>query len=178
MLEIMCHCKQPEEGELMIMRGFLSTKTIGFNGGKKMKDEDVRIGMKVQKKGHRTNVYTVIGKNVYKNKPFYVIKNIKNCIEEEIPPWGLEPYLDIEQTAEQLSKAIDNLKDTLSQQLQPLIDFVAKNKDTFEKFVEESKEEKLEKEIEEAFAECFEKASSYSLRTCFRAGFLAGRESK
>ena len=47
-----------------------------------------------------------------------------------------------------------------------------------EKLVEESREEKLEKEIREAFDEYIKNGCSWSLQTCFRGGFLAGRESK
>lgn len=144
-----------------------------------MKDEDVRIGMKVTVLGVE-DVCVVVYEKDYKtmNGNVYTLKNEKTGKKMTINACDFEPYIDIELTAEQLSKAIDNLKDTLSQQLQPLIDFVAKNKDTFEKLVEKSKEEKLEEEIREAFAVYTNKECSYSLQTCFRAGFLAGRKSK
>lgn len=144
-----------------------------------MKEEYVRIGMKVTVQGVE-GVCLVVNEKDYKTKNgnVYTLKNEKTGKKITLNACDFEPYIDTELIAEQLSKAIDNLKDTLYQQLQPLIDFVAKNKDTFEKLVEESKEEKQEKEIREAFAEYINKVCSYSLQTCFRAGFLAGRESK
>lgn len=142
-----------------------------------MKEEDVRNGMKVTVLGVE-DVCIVVNEKDYKTKKgnVYTLQNDKTGEKILKNACDFEPYIDIELTAEQLRKDIDNIKEALSQHL--LIDFVAKNKDTFEKLVEESKEEKLEKEIREAFAEYTNKVSSYSLQTCFRAGFLAGRESK
>jgi topoisomerase IA-like protein len=144
-----------------------------------MKDKDVRIGMKVTVQGIE-DVCIVVYEKDYKTKNgnVYTLQNEKTGKKMTLNACDFEPYIDIEQTAGQLIKAIDNIKDTLSQQLQLFIDYVAKNKDTIEKLVEESKEEKLEKEIMEAFDEYIKKVCSYSLETCFRAGFLAGRESK
>jgi gas vesicle protein len=140
-----------------------------------MKEEDVRIGMKVTVQGVE-DVCIVACEKDYKTKngKVYTLRNEKTWKKMTLNACDFEPYIDTELIAEQLSKAIDNLKDTLAQQLQPLIDYVVKNKDTIEK----SKEEKLEKEIEEAFDAYNKKTCSYSLQTCFRAGFLAGRESK
>lgn len=144
-----------------------------------MKDEDVRIGMKVTVQGVEDVCIVVYEKNYETHHGnVYTLQNEKTGKKITINACDFEPYIDTELMAEQLSKAIDNLKDTLSQQLQPLIDFVAKNKDTFEKLVEESMEEKLEKEIREAFSEYIKNGCSWSLQTCFRDGFLAGRESK
>jgi predicted transcriptional regulator len=140
-----------------------------------MKDKDVRIGMKVTVQGVE-GVCIVVYEKDYKTKNgnVYTLQNEKTGKKMTLNACDFEPYIDTELMADQLSKAIDNLKDTLSQQLQPLIDYVVKNKDT----IEESKEEKLEKEIMEAFAEYIKNGCSWSLQTCFRAGFLAGRESK
>jgi predicted transcriptional regulator len=141
-----------------------------------MKDKDVRIGMKVTVKGIE-DVCIVVYEKDYKtmNGNVYTLQNEKTGKKITINACDFEPYIDTELMAEQLSKAIDNLKDTLSQQLQPLIDYVVKNKDTIEK----SKEEKLEKEIMEAFEEWAGKNTSEgSVKIAFRAGFLAGRESK
>jgi topoisomerase IA-like protein len=142
-----------------------------------MKEEDVRIGMKVTVQGIE-DVCIVVYEKDYKTKngKVYTLQNEKTGKKMTLNACDFEPYIDIDLTAEQLRKDIDKIKEALSQHL--LIDFVAKNKDTFEKLVEESKKEKLEKEIEEAFAEYLKKVCSYSLETCFRAGFLAGRESK
>ena len=144
-----------------------------------MKDEDVRIGMKVTVKGV-DDVCIVVYEKDYrtKNGNVYTLQNEKTGKKMTLNACDFEPYIDTDMMAEQLSKAMGNLKDTLYQQLQPLIDFVAKNKDTIEKLVEESNEEKLEKEIREAFDEYTNKVCSYSLQACFRDGFLAGRESK
>jgi predicted transcriptional regulator len=141
-----------------------------------MKDKDVRIGMKVTVQGVE-GVCIVVYEKDYKtmNGNVYTLQNEKTGKKITINACDFEPYIDTELMAEQLSKAIDNLKDTLSQQLQPLIDYVVKNKDTIEK----SKEEKLEKEIMEAFEEWAGKNTSEgSVKIAFRAGFLAGRESK
>jgi topoisomerase IA-like protein len=142
-----------------------------------MKDKDVRIGMKVTVQGIE-DVCIVVYEKDYKTKNgnVYTLQNEKTGKKMTLNACDFEPYIDIDLTAEQLRKDIDKIKEALSQHL--LIDFVAKNKDTFEKLVEESKEEKLEKEIMEAFDEYTNKECSYSLQTCFRAGFLAGRESK
>jgi hypothetical protein len=142
-----------------------------------MKDKDVRIGMKVTVQGVE-DVCIVACEKDYKTKNgnVYTLQNEKTGKKITLNACDFEPYIDIGLTAEQLRKDIDKIKEALSQHL--LIDFVAKNKDTFEKLVEESKEEKLEKEIEEAFAEYIKNGCSWSLQTCFRAGFLAGRESK
>ena len=145
-----------------------------------MKDKDVRIGMKVTVQGIE-DVCIVVYEKDYKTKNgnVYTLQNEKTGKKMTLNACDFEPYIDTELMVEQLSKAIDNLKETLSQQLQPLIDFVAKNKDTIEKLVEESKEEKLEKEIMEAFEEWAGKnTSECSVKIAFRAGFLAGRESK
>jgi topoisomerase IA-like protein len=144
-----------------------------------MKDKDVRIGMKVTVQGVE-DVCIVVYEKDYKTKNgnVYTLQNEKTGKKMTLNACDFEPYIDIELIAEQLSKAIDNLKDTLAQQLQLFIDYVAKNKDTIEKPAEERKEEKLEKEIREAFAEYIKNGCSWSLQTCFRDGFLAGRESK
>lgn len=145
-----------------------------------MKDKDVRIGMKVTVQGVE-GVCIVVYEKDYKTKNgnVYTLQNEKTGKKMTLNACDFEPYIDIEQMEEQLSKAMDNLKDTLSQQLKPLIDFVAKNKDTIEKLLEESKEEKLEIEIREAFEEWAGKNTSEgSVKIAFRAGFLAGRESK
>jgi hypothetical protein len=144
-----------------------------------MKEEDVRIGMKVTVQGVE-GVCVVVYEKDYKTKNgnVYTLQNEKTGKKITINACDFEPYVDIDLMADQLSKAIDNLKDTLSQQLQLFIYYKAKNKDTFEKLVEESKEEKLEKEIMEAFDAYIKNGCSWSLQTCFRAGFLAGRESK
>src|SRR5574344_2814209 len=138
-----------------------------------MKDKDVRIGMKVTVQGVE-DVCIVVYEKDYKTKNgnVYTLQNEKTGKKMTINACDFEPYIDIYLIAEQLRKDIDNIKEALSQHL--LIDFVAKNKDTFEKLVEESKEEKLEKEIMEAFDEYTNKVCSFSLQTCFRAGFLAG----
>jgi len=134
-----------------------------------MKEEDVRIGMKVTVQGVE-GVCIVVYEKDYKTKNgnVYTLQNEKTGKKMTLNACDFEPYVDIELMAEQLCKA----------RLQPLIDFVAKTKDTFEKLVEESRKENLEKEIEEAFSEYTNKECSYSLQACFRAGFLAGRESK
>jgi topoisomerase IA-like protein len=143
-----------------------------------MKDKDVRIGMKVTVQGVE-DVCIVVYEKDYKTKNgnVYTLQNEKTGKKITINACDFEPYIDIELMTKQLRKDIDNIKEALSQYL--LIDFVAKNKDTFEKLVEESKEEKLEKEIEEAFEEWAGKNTSEgSVKIAFRAGFLAGRESK
>jgi topoisomerase IA-like protein len=110
-----------------------------------------------------------------KNGNVYTLQNEKTGKKMTLNACDFEPYIDIELTAEQLRKDIDKIKEALSQHL--LIDFVAKNKDTFEKLVEESKEEKLEKEIREAYEEWAGKNTSEgSVKIAFRAGYIAGRE--
>jgi topoisomerase IA-like protein len=143
-----------------------------------MKEEDVRIGMKVTVQGVE-DVCIVVYEKDYKTKNgnVYTLQNEKTGKKITLNACDFEPYIDIDLTAEQLRKDIDKIKEALSQHL--LIDFVAKNKDTFEKLVEESKEEKLEKEIREAYGEWAGKNTSEgSVKIAFRAGFLAGRESK
>lgn len=144
-----------------------------------MKEERVRIGMKVTVQGVE-DVCIVVYEKDYKTKNgnVYTLQNEKTGKKMTLNACDFEPYIDTELMAEQLIKDIGNIKEALTQQLQLFIDFVAKNKDTIEKLVEKSKEEKLEKEIEDAFAEYTNKVCSYSLQACFRDGFLAGRESK
>lgn len=148
-----------------------------------MKEEDVRIGMKVTVQGVE-DVCIVVYEKDYKTKNgnVYTLQNEKTGKKMTLNACDFEPHIDTDLIAEQLDKAIEHIKETVAEYFKPLFEgliaFVEKNKDTIEKLVEESKEEKLEKEIREAFDEYTNKECSYSLQTCFRAGFFAGRESK
>jgi predicted transcriptional regulator len=136
-----------------------------------MKDEDVRIGMKVTVQGVE-DVCIVVYEKDYKTKNgnVYTLQNEKTGKKMTLNACDFEPYIKMTEKEKKLHKQIEELSTEnimLRKHIQSLIDFI-----------EESKEEKLEKEIREAFAEYIKNGCSWSLQTCFRDGFLAGRESK
>ena len=111
-----------------------------------MKEQDVRIGMKVKLNGTGDDCVVLSEKDyrtMYGN--VYTVKNIKTGKKITVNAYDLEPYIDIENEPQNLSDANNN----------------------------------IEEEIQKAFEEHVKKyGNDFSLFSCYKSGYLAGRESK
>ena len=110
-----------------------------------MKEQDVRIGMKV-----RTictgGGYVVLSKKDYSTMygNVYTLKNIKTGGKITLNACDFERYID-----------------------------------AIEEFTKKTEKERLEEEIQKSFEEHVKKyGNDFSLFSCYKAGYLSGRESK
>ena len=111
-----------------------------------MKEEDVRIGMKVKLNGTGGD-YVVLSEKDYRTLygNVYTLENIKTWIKITLNACDFEPYIDIENEPQNLSDANNN----------------------------------IEEEIQKSFEEHVKKyGNDFSLFSCYKAGYLAGRKGK
>ena len=63
--------------------------------------------------------------------------------------------------------------------LATLQEFAEKNRDAIEEFAKKTEKERLDEEIQKTFEEHVKKyGNDFSLFSCYKAGYIAGRESK
>ena len=140
-----------------------------------MKEEDVRIGMKVRTK-YTGDDYVVLSEKDYHTLygNVYTIKNIKTGEKINLYACDFEPYIDIQEAADALNRAFNNLAKTLTKTLQPLID--ALSRPEVAKALEALGKDKgnLMEEISKAFEEFRVSGTPYSSFTIFEAGYHAG----
>jgi len=143
-----------------------------------MKEQDVRIGMKVKLNGTGDDCVVLSEKDyrtMYGN--VYTVKNIKTGKKITVNAYDLEPYIDILEIADSLNRAFNNLAETLTKTLQPLIDALSRPEvaNALEALGKESvKEKTLREEISKAFEEFRVSGTPYSSFTIFEAGYHAG----
>ncbi len=111
-----------------------------------MKEEDVRIGMKVKLNGTGGD-YVVLSEKDYRTLygNVYTLENIKTWIKITLNACDFEPYID-----------------------------------AIEEFTKKTEEkERIDEEIQKAFESHVKKhGTDFSLFSCYKAGFIAGREGK
>ena len=140
-----------------------------------MKDEDVTIGMKVRIKGTE-DACIILNEKDYRTAfgNVYSVISTKTGRKKTLNACDFEPYIDIQETADALNKAFNNLTETLTKTLQPLIDApsrpeVAKTLEALGK-----DKENLREEISNAFEEFCVSGTPYSSFNIFEAGYRAG----
>ena len=161
-----------------------------------MKEQDVRIGMKVvphaKTTGKEFQECPAWNTAKYINQPYLYVSSVKYkkegksmlCISENggtgsfYNHTDFEPYIDTQEIAEALNKAFNKLTETLANVLQPLID--APSRPEVAKALEAQEKDKgnPREEISKAFEEFRVSGTPYSSFTIFEAGYRAGRESK
>ena len=88
-----------------------------------------------------------------------------------------EQYIDIQEAADALNRAVNNLAEKLTRTLQPLIEWIScpEVAKALEAQAKESvKEKTLREEISNAFEEFCVSGTPYSSFTIFEAGYRAG----
>lgn len=158
-----------------------------------MKEQDVRIGMKVVphdktagQKGLKKSTIWEVAKDdslnyLYvrgKDEGAFILSNKENYgIAEIFNACDFEPYIDTQEAADALNRAINNLVETLTKTLQPLIDALSRPEvaKAIEALGKESvKEKTLREEISKACEEFMVSGTPYSSFTIFAAGYRAG----
>ena len=158
-----------------------------------MKEQDVRIGMKVVphdktagQKGLKKSTIWEVAKDdrlnyLYvrgKEDGVFILSNEENYgIGELFNPCDFEPYIDIQEAADALNRAFTTLAETLTKTLQPLINALSRPEvaNALEALAKESvKEKTLREEISNAFEEFRVSGTPYSSFTIFEAGYRAG----
>ena len=181
-----------------------------------MKEQDVRIGMKVvphdktagQKGLKKSTIWEVAKEDslnyLYvrgKEDGVFILSNEENYgIGELFNPCDFEPYIDTQEAADALNRAINNLTETLTKTLQPLIDALSRPEvvkeleaqakdecpDTLEgadramwynnkkEREQEKQREAVVKAVVKAYKEFRVSGTPYSSFTIFEAGYHAG----
>ena len=138
-----------------------------------MKDEDVIIGMKVRIKGTE-DACIILNEKDYRTAfgNVYSVISTKTGRKKTLNACDFEPYIDIQEAADALNRAINNLTETLAKTLQPLID--ALSRPEVAKALEALGKENIREEISKAFEEFRASGTPYSSFTIFEAGYRAG----
>jgi len=143
-----------------------------------MKEQDVRYGMKVRMSGIEDPCIVINDKgftSIYGK--VYTVQRIKTGEKINLNACDFEPYIDIPETADALNRAFNNLAETLTKTLQPLIEWISRPEvaKALEALAKESvKEKTLREEISNAFEEFCVSGAPYSSFTIFEAGYHAG----
>ena len=140
-----------------------------------MKEKDVIIGMKLKLNGTGDDCVVLSEKDyrtMYGN--VYTVINIKTGRKKTLNACDFEPYIDTQEIADALNKAFNNLAETLTKTLQPLID--ALSRPDVAKALDALGKDKgnLMEEISKAFEEFRVSGTPYSSFTIFEAGYHAG----
>ena len=143
-----------------------------------MKDEDVIIGMKVRIKGTE-DACIILNEKDYRTAfgNVYSVISTKTGRKKTLNACDFEPYIDTQETADALNRAFNNLTETLTKTIQPLIDALSRPEvaKALEALAKESvKEKTLREEISSAFEEFRVSGTPYSSFTIFEAGYHAG----
>jgi len=140
-----------------------------------MKDEDVIIGMKVRIKGTE-DACIILNEKDYRTAfgNVYSVISTKTGRKKTLNACDFEPYIDTQEAADALNRAINNLTETLTKTLQSLID--ALSRPEVAKALEALGKDKgnLREEISKAFEEYRVSGTPYSSYTIFEAGYHAG----
>lgn len=155
-----------------------------------MKEQDVRIGMKVVphdktagQKGLKNSTVWEAAKDdclnyLYvkrKHEGAFILNNKENYgIAELFNACDFEPYIDIQEAADALNRAFNNLTETLTNTLQPLIDALSRPEVAKALEALGKDKENLREEISKAFEEFCVSGTPYSSFTIFEAGYRAG----
>ena len=140
-----------------------------------MKEQEVRLGMNVRLSGIEDPCKVIIAKgftSIYGK--VYTVQRIKTGEKINLNACDFEPYIDIPETADALNRALNNLAETLTKTLQPIIDALSRPEVAKELEALGKDKGNLREEISKAFEEFRVSGTPYSSFTIFEAGYHAG----